>query len=52
MTSEKKTRLNVTLFNHIFEYDDVTKMKNGVNLQERVLTQLQHSKIWEKIEQL
>ena len=46
---KKYDNLYIVAFNRIFNYDDVIQMKNKLHIFDRELSQLQHIKIWKKI---
>ena len=48
--TRKYDKLCIVAFNRKFDYDDVIKMKNKCHVSGRELSQLQHIKIWEKID--
>ena len=48
--TRKYEKLCIVAFNRKFHYDDVIKMKNKCHMSCRELSQLQHIKIWEKID--
>ena len=48
--TRKYEKLCTVAFNRKFDYDNVIKMKNKYHTSDRELSQLQHIKIWEKID--
>ena len=48
--TRKYEKLCTVAFNGKFHYEDVIKMKNKCHISCRELSQLQHIKIWEKID--